>query len=385
MSDVNLSTPAAATPGPRPGAEGDGVPPPPPPVPDSMLGPATGGNGEMVHPYAEIPPAGGNFWRQPWVQNVLPLVTSLILHISLIVIGYATYKTVEKVVQVVQEQIIIPESTLAENGPPGGIPHPGLGGDPTRDAAQDLEKDAGQEGWATKASDQLNAALMGGSAADSDATSISNGINLSTGGRGNGIGGSGADGGALAPFGVPGGGSGIGPKSSFAGTGGNAHRIMYFCDASGSMVPVFAQLRVELKKSIDGLKPVQSFNVVFFSGDQFSAFNKDGLVMATPDNKRAAYQFIDDQVAHGQTEPIPAIKFAMSNKPELMYLLTDGFDNISNYDDVTNTIRAGNPDHKVHINCILLKSNDDPKLEQVLHQISSENGGNTVIKAKSEF
>jgi hypothetical protein len=239
------------------------IAPPPIPQPAGMLPP-----GEEMHAPYDYAHHQVSFWRQPWVQNVLPLATSLILHLSLIVIGYATYKTVQKVVQVVREQIIIPEATLAETGPPGGIQHPGLGSDPTRDAAQDLVKDTPQDsGLASKTSDQLNQALVGGSENDADASSITVGANATTGGKGQGIGGSGNDSGQLSPFGLPGGGGGIGPKSSFVGVGGNARKVMYFCDASGSMVPVFGQLKFELKKSVDALKPVQAFNVVFFRDD----------------------------------------------------------------------------------------------------------------------
>lgn len=372
-----LSGPAAAP----PSAVAVGrTPPPPTPQPDSMLPP-----GPAMDAPTDFTQRQVSFWRQPWVQNILPLATSLTLHLSLIVIGYATYKAVQTAVAVVKEQIIIPEATLAENGPPGGIEHPGIGGDPTRDAAQDLIKDTPQDGLAAKASEQLNQAVMGGSAADADATSISVGINASTGGRGAGIGGSGADGGQLSPFGLPGGGGGSGPKSSFVGVGGNARKIMYFCDASGSMVPVFGQLKFELKKSIDALKPVQAFNVVFFRDDKHETVSSEGLILATPDNKRKAYDFIDGQVSAGVTQPIAAVKFALAQKPELVYLLTDGFDNIPNFDELTNAFKAGNPDRKVHVNCIFLKSSDDPKLETVLRQIAKDNGGLMKIIAKSEF
>ncbi len=348
------------------------------PMPDSMLM----GEGQEAPPEGVYQPV--DFWRQPWVQNVLPLATSLALHLALIVIGYATYKAVEKVATVVKEQIIIPESTLAETGPPGGIPHPGLGGDPTRDAAQDLIKETQDSGWSAKASDQLNQAVLGGSAPDAEASSITVGANAITG-KGEGIGGAGGQGGQLAPFGVPGGGNGAGPKSSFVGVGGNARKVLYFCDASGSMLPVFDELKNELKKSIDGLKAIQAFNVVFYSDSEFTSLSKEGLVMATPENKRKAYEFIDGAVSSGLTQPVPAIKFSLAQKPELMYLLTDGFDNISSFDEVINAFRTGNPEHKIKVNCIFLQSSDDPKLVDVLKQISRENGGLVKIISKSDF
>src|SRR5258708_550463 len=81
------------------------------PLPGGTLGPASAAQPAPVDYYREE----HSFWQQQWVQNVLPLATSLALHLSLIIIGFATYKTVQKVVQVVREQIIIPESTMAEN------------------------------------------------------------------------------------------------------------------------------------------------------------------------------------------------------------------------------------------------------------------------------
>jgi hypothetical protein len=327
-----------------------------------------------------------DFWRQPWVQNVLPLVTSLMFHVAIITIGILTYKAVQQVVKKVEEQIIIPESTLSETTP-GGIPHPGLGGDPTRDAAQDLDKTVPPDstGLATKASDNLNQAAAGATG-DSDASEIGVGANAAIGGKGSGgLTGAGEGGGNLAPFGVPGGGGGIGPKSNFLGLGGNARKIMYLVDASGSMLGVFGQLKVELKKSIDGLKPVQSFNIVIFSDDNVFPLSKEGLVMATPDNKRRAYDFIDNAVATGGTQPIPAIKFAMAEHPELTYVLTDGFDQIANFDDVINAFAQGNADKRMKINCIFLQSDEDPKLVEVLQKIAKDNGGMMKTILKSDF
>lgn len=372
LNGPTTASPALAAPAPP-------APLPPTPHPDSMLPP-----GREIEMPVDFTHHHVSFWRQQWVQNVLPFATSLILHVSLIVVGWLLLKELPKVIQVVQEQIIIPEATLAENGPPGGIEHPGLGGDPTRDAAQDLVKDTPQEGLSNRASDQLNQAVLGGAAGEEDASSITIGANASTGGKGNGIG-SGSEGGQLSSFGMPGGGGGIGPKSSFVGVGGNARKIIYFCDASGSMVPVFGQLRFELKKSIDALKAVQAFNVVFFRDDKYEAVSHEGLIMASPDNKRKSYDFIDGQVSAGVTAPIAAIKFALAQKPELMFLLTDGFDNIANFDELIQTFKAGNPDRKIHVNCIFLKSSDDPKLESVLRQIAKDNGGLMKVIAKSEF
>ena len=327
----------------------------------------------------------GSFLRAPWAQKFLPLATSLTFHLALIIIVYATYKTVQRVVEVVQEQIIIPESTMADSGPPGGIPHPGEGNDPTRDAALDLNNmSPDSQSWATKASDNLNQAALGG--ADTDASAmIAVGANTTAGKT---LGDTQMDNdatGQLAPFGVPGGGAGTGPKSTFLGVGGNAHKIVYLCAASGRMISVFDALKLELRRSIDALKPIQSFNIIFFDEDGTQALDNGSLLPASPDNKRKAYAFIDTIVTAGDGNPIQSIQLAMALKPELVYALSNGFPRVPNLEDVVRAFGEGNLEKKTHIICLYLKTDPDPKLEQILTRIAKENGGVMRTIGKSDF
>src|SRR5438045_2216486 len=277
-----------------------------------------------------------SFWQQPFVQNVLPFLTSLVLHIGLLVFAFMVLKVVQAVVVALrQEQIIVPEAQMVAAGPEGGIPHPGLGGDPTRDAAQDKFPDVPKDskGLAEKPGPTLQVSLIGGGGGEAEGqTAIGLGANSAIGsgsgvgaGLGKGFGSGEGDGtGALAPFGVPGGGGGLGPKSNFIGLGGNAKRIAYVCDASGSMLNMFDSLRVELRKSIENLRPIQSFNVVFFQDQGFKAADANTLIMGNPENKRKAYDFLDKMFVRGETDPIPALETVSKMQPELIYLLTDG-------------------------------------------------------------
>src|SRR5207247_11449211 len=189
-----------------------------------------------------LPPL--SFWQQPWVQDVLPLVTSLALHAAVVIMGVLAYKTVKMVADArpLEEQIIVPSSDLVEDAVPGGVQNVGLGGDPTRPPAQD-EYPEGGEGWAAKPGDKdAQAALMGGGADDSSdpligVSAVGGGFGKGTGvgsGTGEGRGSGTGDGrGPLAPFGTPGGG-GVGIKTKFMGAGGNARTVVFVCDASGS-------------------------------------------------------------------------------------------------------------------------------------------------------
>src|ERR1019366_1383800 len=52
-------------------------------------------------------------------QNILPFATSVCIHIGFIILIFATYHAAEKLLKVVQEQIIIPDATLLSD--PGDI------------------------------------------------------------------------------------------------------------------------------------------------------------------------------------------------------------------------------------------------------------------------
>jgi hypothetical protein len=333
-------------------------------------------------PGHEVSTVHQSFWQAPFVQDVLPFLTSLLLHIGIIALGLITARTVQTIIYATREPVIIPDATIIEGAEVGGIPHPGLGGDDTRDAAQDQFKDVPPDstGIAQKPSASLTDALQGGGEGDADSGLIAYGPGTSGFGKGAGTGagmgtgigsGTGEGGGALAPFGLPGGGGGIGPKSPFMGVSGNAMKVVYLCDSSGSMMNKFDTLRVELRKAVDNLKPIQGFDVLFFSEESFIALDKQ-LVLATPENKRKAYDFLDKTSPHGSSDPIPGLKAAFSTQPQLIYMLTDG--DFPNNAQVLEEIRKMNAQKKVKINTIAFMERGE-EYEKLLKTIADENGG----------
>lgn len=357
--------------------------------------PVDGKPGEA--PAEELVPQLG-FWQQPWVQNVLPFVSSLALHAGIIVLGVVGFKTYEAVsdMQPVEEQIIVPDSELVEEGAPGGVQHVGLGGDPTRPAAQDEFPEGGTpEGWAPKPGENTVPELQGGGSGDAGSDPLiglgpgggfgkGTGIGTGTGtGRGSGTG----DGtGPLAPFGTPGGG-GIGPKSRFMGVGGNARTVVFVCDASGSMIQTFSSLKQELTKAVTGLKAVQGFNIVFFQ-DEKAASMDDNLILATPENKKKAFNFLDDVSTAGTTNPIPGIEIAFKNKPQLIYLLTDA--DFPDNSAVQAAVRRLNAAKQTKVNTIAFISGDESdELSQgfveLMKNIAQENGGQFKLVKESEL
>jgi hypothetical protein len=353
--------------------------PPPVPTPATPIAHQQPPSAPPLDPTDEnIEPQVG-FWQEPWVQNALPFVTSLLIHATLILMGFLLIKPYIKAQEVSQEQVFIPDASIVD-GDVGGIPNPGLGGDPTRPAASDLVPENTQsDGWNKLPSKSLQAAVLGG-AGDAESNQLIGpgaGQSLS---RGKGIGvGSGEGGGAAAPFGVPGGGMGAGPRFMGVPGGSGVRTVAYVCDASGSMMGLpFDLLKIELKKAVDMLVPSQAFNIAFFQKGAAEPLSKQAMLVANPANKTKAYQWLADMTVASNSDPIPSLKLVFSQKPQLMYLLTDGaFDD---NDAVIAEIKRLNPQKQTRINTIAFFSPDAPAsdrkvCEDVLRRIAEENGG----------
>jgi hypothetical protein len=315
------------------------------------------------------------------VQNILPLATSVLFHAAIIVIGLLTYQAVKTFTEVTKEQVLIPDAAIVD-GDVGGIPHPGLGGDPTRDAAQDEFKDVQTQknAWNTKPSESL-AQTLAGAQGETTESMIGAGPNSAFGtatGAPNGSGAGEAAGGALAPYGLPGGGGGIGPQSPFMGVSGNARTVAYVCDGSGSMLGLqFDLLKQEITKAVDQLKAIQRYNVIFFQEGAAVSVSKS-LLPAIPSNKIKTYDFLKGVSLGANSNPISGLQLAFQQHPQLIYLLTDGA-----FDDnqaVIDEIAKLNADKSVHVNTIAFfrdgqGDSERQACENVLRTIAADNGG----------
>jgi hypothetical protein len=319
-----------------------------------------------------------SFWQRRAVQSVLPWVTSFGVHIAILVVAliFLPPLVIRAAREVSKEQVIVPDTSLADDGHAGGLPNPGLGGDPTREAAQENDPSAtDSKSWALRKSEDLAETLKSNPMESPDA--LGAGTSLASLGA---IASS-AD---LAPFGPRGGGGGIAPKSRIFGHGGNVSRVIYVCDGSGSLVGIKEYvLKSELKNAVANLSPIQAFNVLIFQENPNSHFLSidQNIVMATPNNKAQLFNFLDQSLSfRGTTNPIPALEEAFAEQPQLIYLLTDG-----DFDDppgpvVLAKINELNADRKVHINTILLLGSKAEKdtyadFEQIMTTIAAQNGG----------
>jgi ribosomal protein S27E len=159
-----------------------------------------------------------------------------------------------------------------------------------------------------------------------------------------------------------------GPRASFYGSGGNAYKVCYVIDRSGSLLDVFDYLRNELKQSIRNLVPQQQFHVIFFAGGRPEEMEPSKLVYATSANKARAFKYLDSIVPGGQTQPGPALERAFKCRPELIYFMTDG----DFPPQILDRLRQLNRSKKVKINTLSFVFKPG---EQLLRQIASDHGG----------
>ena len=361
------------------------------PKPAGSDAPATPESGPLSQPTQVVAAPGApvvqrTFFQNPYVQTVLPFVTSLTVHLSIILLGLVFFLSARAIQKKVlhQEEYIIPAASMINDGAPGGVPFQGLGADPNRQAMQDKLKDGGTpEGWADKRGSKLNLApTAGGGEGDSSdniiGTGPGGGFGRGKAGKGAGVGdalgaGDGEGNGPLAMFGTPGGG-GLGLKGPVFGNSGNAKKIAFVCDASGSMLQKFDALKRELSKTVSQLRPSQSFSVIFFQEQSCKALDQN-LLIAKPDTKRQADQFLGTIVPRADTNPLPALELAFKQKPDLIYLLTDG--DFPDNNAVLKLIQQLDKDGKVKINTIAFVNEKDKDTDfmAILQKIAKDTGG----------
>lgn len=126
-------------------------------------------------------------------------------------------------------------------------------------------------------------------------------------------------------------GTGSSSTSTFFGIQAAGQRIVYLVDASNSMnrpydgpgKTRFGQMKLELAKSILGLKEEQRFFIIFFN-EHANPMPSTGLENAYPQNQQRYLNWLAAVQAVGMTDPRPALSLALSLNPDVIYLLTDG-------------------------------------------------------------
>jgi hypothetical protein len=339
-----------------------------------------------------LPERFHRLFTTPESAVALAWATSISFHVVLFVTAIIVLPPIVRGLhETSQEQVVIPDTTLSNDSDIGGVPNPGLGNDPTRDASQEndpSENDA--RGWADRRSDDLAQALNGSAVATGDVVAQGDEKQAAAGKDNTIFSLFSGEGGRLGSFGPRGGGQGVGPKSKIFGHGSNVRSIVYVCDASGSMVGQGDDaLKSELKRDIANLSPIQQFNVLIFHETRTGSLYQsmaDKLLMGTPSSKATAFEFIDNLPFSSVNNPIPALEEAFREQPQLIFLLSHGdFNNrynTTNNAEVLAKIDELNQDKRTKVNTVLLLGErrkevmDRKRLDAIMEKIAHDNGGN---------
>lgn len=115
-----------------------------------------------------------------------------------------------------------------------------------------------------------------------------------------------------------------GPMSTFFGIAGNAYKIVYVVDLSGSLVLNERLVLSEIRRSVQALIPTQQFNIVLTYNEQVFEFRPATLVWANSEHKKQAEAFLSRVVTAGNAREEEAMARAFAARPELIYFLSDG-------------------------------------------------------------
>ena len=150
-------------------------------------------------------------------------------------------------------------------------------------------------------------------------------------------------------------------------------RVVFVCDANGSMTSEFDNLRVELRKAIEGLRPVQYYNVVFFREDAPPLLDNE-LLFASPENRARMFDYIDKYTPRGVADPASAIKAAFAMHPDLIFFLCNP-DDIRDPQGIIDLFKTLNANGKCRVNTLDFKGTQDDAGQAMLRQIAVDSKG----------
>ncbi len=113
--------------------------------------------------------------------------------------------------------------------------------------------------------------------------------------------------------------------ASFAGLfAGNATRVAYVVDASGSMLGSFPALIDEVERSLQRLEPTQSFTVICFLKDGALPLQGDASLRAASQAAREnAVRWLRERVVPaGRSSPLKALALALGSGADCVFLLS---------------------------------------------------------------
>ena len=184
-------------------------------------------------------------------------------------------------------------------------------------------------------------------------------------------------------------------------------KVVYVVDISGSMLAAIDDyedlapeagksrvdlMRREVKGSIQSLPPEASFNVIAYS-DVVIPWN-DRNLMATPDNKKKAAEWLDGLAAAGQTNIFDALETAFRLAPnsgkdkyyattgDTILFLSDGgptCGRTTDCEEILREVKKWNETRRITIHAVGIGAQT---VENFLKALAKENGGNSTFIKK---
>lgn len=118
-------------------------------------------------------------------------------------------------------------------------------------------------------------------------------------------------------------------RAQFLGSGGNARRIAFVIDASGTLIDTFPFVLRELRKSISQLSGRQQFTIIFFQQENVIEVPPFGIdaKRATSEIKQQVNEWLREDkyniVPQYKGNPVKALQRAFRYQPQLIFLLSD--------------------------------------------------------------
>jgi len=125
--------------------------------------------------------------------------------------------------------------------------------------------------------------------------------------------------------GTGGGGDSFGVGNGFFGIGNTGKSIVYVVDSSGSMIDEskWDLARKELLRSLNNLADNQRFFIILYSDGAYP-MDADEPLLASSDNISQVMHWLYQISPAGGTQPLQALLYALSLKPDEIYFLSDG-------------------------------------------------------------
>ena len=164
--------------------------------------------------------------------------------------------------------------------------------------------------------------------------------------------------------------------TTFIGVQAWGRKFVYVIDRSSSMSERdrLGVAKRDLLASLEKLQPESQFQVIFYNlRPEMVPVGGPAkrLVSATDANKTRTAQYIDSVIADGGTDHLPALKMALSLRPDVIFFLTDAQDMTAR--DVKE-ITGLNKD-RAHIHTIEFGVGPDVGETNTLRELAGANGG----------